>query len=403
MIGDGWDDTPSVRPGPQESEAPRAPGEKLRVCVVTGTRAEFGLLRPVMRAIHQHQSLELAVIAAGSHLISPATTFHEVKQHFNIAEVVPMQIAGKTGRAEDVEATARGVARFGRAFVNLRPDWVVVLGDRIEAFAAGIAASIGGFALVHIHGGDRAEGIADESMRHALTKLASIHFPASPASAERIVRMGEDATRVHQVGSPAIDDLASIEVMPDDQYNAMGSPTVVFLMHPVGQPLEVEEAQASAVLDGLRDERVVALMPNFDPGRDGIVRALANVSATRTNVVIAEHLPREQFVGLLKRMTTVQGVLVGNSSAGLIEAAALRVPVVDIGSRQSGRERVANVVHTPFAQSESVQQSVQRARSLDVSNLAHPYGDGKTGPRIASVLASVNPRDGQLLRKKCSY
>ncbi|MFO0856753.1 MAG: UDP-N-acetylglucosamine 2-epimerase [Phycisphaerales bacterium] len=402
MIGDGWDDTPSVRPGGRESEA-AAPGAKLRVCVVTGTRAEFGLLKPVMRAIHGHANLELAVIAAGSHLVSPALTLHEVKKHFNIAEVVPMQIAGKTGRAEDVESTARGVARFGRAFVNLRPDWVIVLGDRIEAFAAGIAASIGGFALAHIHGGDRAEGIADESMRHALTKLAAIHFPASPMSAERIVRMGEDATRVHLVGSPAMDELGAIEVLPEEEYTALGSPTAVFLMHPVGQPLEVEEAQASAVLDGLRDERVVALMPNFDPGRDGVVRAIGAATSSRTNVVVAEHLPREKFVGLLKRIRTAKGVLVGNSSAGLIEAAALRVPVVDIGSRQSGRERVGNVVHTPFAQSDAVRQAVAKARGLDLSNLAHPYGDGSSGKKIAKVLASVSPRDGQLLRKRCAF
>lgn len=403
MIGDGWDETPSVRPGSLEPDGLGAPGAKLRVCVVTGTRAEFGLLRPVMRAIYEHQHLELAVIAAGSHLISPALTFREVKKDFGIAEVVPMQIAGKTGRAEDVEATARGVARFGRAFTNLRPDWVVVLGDRIEAFAAGVAASIGGFALAHIHGGDRAEGIADESMRHALTKLAAIHFPASPASADRIVRMGEDATRVHQVGSPAIDELGAIAVMPDDEYSALGSPTAVFLMHPVGQPLEVEEAQASAVLEGLRDERVVALMPNFDPGRDGVARAIGAMTASRTNVVVAEHLPREKFVGLLKRIRTAKGVLVGNSSAGLIEAAALRVPVVDVGSRQAGRERVGNVVHTPFAQAEAVRQAVTKARNLDLSNLAHPYGEGKTGPKIASVLAGVNPRDGLLLRKRCAY
>ncbi len=398
---------PSVRPGPQDGDAMGAPGSQVRVCVVTGTRAEFGLLKPVMRAVHEHPNLELAVIAAGSHLILPALTFREVKQHFNIAEVVPMQVAGKTGRAEDVEATARGVARFGRAFVNLRPDWVVVLGDRIEAFAAGVAASIGGFALAHIHGGDRAEGIADESMRHALTKLAAIHFPASPTSAERIVRMGEDATRVHQVGSPAMDDLAGIEVLSEDEYAALGSPTAVFLMHPVGQPLEVEEAQAAAVLEGLADERVVALMPNFDPGRDGIVRAIANAAASRTNVVVAEHLAREKFVGLLKRMhgegKQSGGVLVGNSSAGLIEAAALRVHVVDIGSRQAGRERVGNVVHTPFAQAEAVRQAVAKARGTDLSNLGHPYGDGQTGRKIAAVLASVSPRDGQLMRKRCAY
>jgi UDP-hydrolysing UDP-N-acetyl-D-glucosamine 2-epimerase len=360
-----------------------------------------------MRAIHEHPRLELAVIAAGSHLVSPAQTFHEVKRHFNIAEVVPMQIAGRTGRLEDVEALARGVARFGRAFDKLRPHWVLVLGDRIEAFGAGIASSVGGFALAHIHGGDRAEGVADEAMRHALTKLASLHLPATAQSAERIIRMGEDPRRVHMVGSPAIDELASIEPMSDEAWRELGEPTCVFLMHPVGQPLEVEEAGAAAILEALRErgERVLALMPNLDPGREGIARAIENAVRTTTNVRAESHLERVRFVGLLKRFARPGGLgcLVGNSSAGLIEGAALRVPAVDIGARQGGRERCENVVHCPFAQREALLGAIDRARALDLSAMRHPYGDGATGTRIAHVLATTNALDGALLRKRNAY
>jgi UDP-hydrolysing UDP-N-acetyl-D-glucosamine 2-epimerase len=414
MIGDGWDGDPSVRPhadfAASGDASPHDP-TKLRVCVVTGTRAEFGLLRPVMRAIHEHPKLELAVIAAGSHLVSPAHTFYEVKQHFNIAEVVPMQIAGRTGRLEDVESLARGVARFGRAFDKLRPHWVLVLGDRIEAFAAGIASSVGGFALAHIHGGDRAEGVADESMRHALTKLAALHFPATAQSAERIIKMGEDARRVHMVGSPAMDELAAIETMSDDTWRDLGEPTCVFLMHPIGQPLETEEAGATATLDALREkgERVLALMPNLDPGRDGIVKAIEHATRTGTSVRVEPHLPRERFVGLLKRFARpdaghhASGLLVGNSSAGLIEAAAMRVPVIDIGPRQGGRERCDNVIHCSFAQQEALLAAITKARTLDLRTMQHPYGDGQTGTRIANALATVNALDTSLLRKRCAY
>lgn len=404
MIGDGWTDEPSVRPTPMD---PPTKGRS-RVALVTGTRAEFGLLRPVGLAIAARPDLELAVVAAGAHLISPALTFHEVKQSFNIADVVPMQIAGKTGRAEDAEALGRGIGRFTRAFEKLRPDWVLVLGDRIEAFAAAAAASVAGYAVAHVHGGDRAEGVADEAMRHAITKLAHLHLAATEQSAERIVRMGEAKERVQVVGSPAIDGLArEAELSDEGLAECLGEarpqggswhPTAVLLLHPIGRPSEVEEAAAAEVLEGLNGERVIALHPNHDPGREGVLRAIEG-----TGVPVVSHLPREKFVGLLKHLAKTKGVLVGNSSAGLIEAAALRVPVVDIGSRQGGRERCGNAVHVEHERAGEVRGAVAKARELDLSRLAHPYGDGHAGERIAAVLAGVSPHQPGMLRKRNAY
>lgn len=396
MIGDSWDGhgaPPSTHP--QEPRTPR------RIAVVTGSRAEFGLLRPVMQAVQKRGDLELFVIAAGSHLVLPATTFHEVKREFTVAEIVPMQNAGQTGRSEDVQSVARGVGRFGRAFEKLGPDWVVVLGDRIEAFAAATAAAIGGWALAHIHGGDRAEGVADESMRHAITKLAHLHFPATALSASRIVRMGEDQTRVHLVGSPAVDALHTIAPLTLEAYNELGAPTALFLMHPVGRTNEAEEAAAAAALEALHGERVLALTPNLDPGRDGIQRALKHAA-----VRVLENLPREQFVGLLKRLAclrSIPGVLVGNSSAGLIEAAAVKLPVVDIGPRQNGRERCGNVVHVDRETAEDVARAVAAARAVGPDSYTHPYGDGHAGGRIAEVLARTNPHEPGMTRKRCVY
>lgn len=387
---------------PEPSRRAPALHRPLRVAVVTGTRAEFGLLKPVMTAVRDHASLELAVIAAGAHLIQPADTFRDVKAAFQIADNVPMQIAGRTGRFEDAEALARGVARFARSFQRLTPDWVVLLGDRIEPFAAASAAAIMGIAIAHIHGGDRAEGVADESMRHAITKLANLHLPATTQSRDRIVRMGERPEFVHAVGSPAIDALASIAPMDDAAFAELGLPNVVFLMHPVGRHAEQEEAAASAALAALREERVVALHPNHDPGRDGIIRAIELSKFTARS-----HLPREQFVALLKRLAARTGesggVLVGNSSAGLIEAAALKLPVVDIGQRQNGRERSSNVVHAASESTNDVRDALRRARDVDRGAITHPYGDGRAGQRIAELLASTNPHDPALLRKLCTY
>lgn len=380
-----------------DSPPKRTRSRPLRVAVVTGSRAEFGLLRPVMRAVDAHPDLELLCIAAGSHLIQPAETFHEVKASFPIADSIPMQIAGKTGRIEDAEAVGRGIGRFTRSFDRLAPDWVVVLGDRIEAFAAAAAAAIGGWALAHVHGGDRAEGIADEAMRHAITKLSHVHFPATQASADRILRMGEKPANVHAVGSPALDELASIPPLSDEDVHELGSPTVVYLMHPIGRHPEMEEAAARTVLAALSDERVLALHPNYDAGREGIVRAIESA-----NVACRRQLQRPQFVGLLKRLAQGAGVLVGNSSSALIEAAALRLPIVDIGPRQAGRERAGNALHATETE-DSVRAALFDARSLDRGAITHPYGDGRTGPRIAQLLAETTPSDSGIRRKLCAY
>lgn len=387
--------------------------EARRIAVVTGSRAEFGLLRPVMRAVHDHPQLELIIIAAGSHLVNAGETYRDVK-HFakelrtEVADAVPMQIDGRTGPEADAEAVGAGVSRFTRAFIRTRPDWVVVLGDRIEAFAAAAAASIGGRAVAHLHGGDRAEGVADEAMRHAITKLAHLHLPATTQSAERILRMGEAADRIITVGSPAIDGLGEV---PELDAPAMAEldlpgpgPFAVFLMHPVGRPDEEEAAAAGSALKALHAEygpRVLKMHPNLDPGRSGILSA---IDADKAGPAPVRHLPRERFVGLLKRLARTPGsVLTGNSSAGLIEAAALGVRVVDIGRRQAGRERARNVVHAAEETPASIGVAIREAGQLDPAGLGHPYGDGRAGVRTAAALAERNPHIAGWLRKRNTY
>lgn len=364
------------------------------VCVVTGSRAEFGLLRPVMESIRSHVQLRLSVIAAGAHLLPPTRTIEEVQAEFDVALIVPMQEGGETGRFADAVALGRGVERLARAFDDLRPDYVLVLGDRIEAFAAAAAASIGGIRVAHMHGGDRAEGIADESVRHAITKLAHIHLPATEASAERIIAMGEHEQTVHIVGSPAIDDLARFGPLTDDEFVDCGSPQIVFLMHPVGRPDDEEEHDAARVLEASqRVGRTCALDPNHDSGRAGIVRAIESAEICRH-----AHLPRRRFVGLLRRAK----VLVGNSSAGLIEAAALGLWCVNIGPRQGGRERPGNVIDVLEPDSPALEQALRDALEGGPSRGRHPYGDGRAGARTATILATLN-FDHHPLRKRNTY
>ena len=406
MIGDGWDEQPSARPGEGESATPNAPR---RVMVVTGSRADFGLLVPVIRAVTEHPGLEAQVVAAGSHLISPAETFRDVKKHFPITDSVPMQIAGRTTRLDDAEATGRGIARFTRTLAAHRPHWVVVLGDRIEAFAAASAASIAGIAVAHLHGGDRAEGIADEAMRHAISKLAHLHLPATPTSAERLVRMGELESTVHCVGSPAVDAIGAIDPMDDAAAAALGDPAVLLLMHPIGRHPEEEEHATAIALEAIRreiggDSAILALDPNHDPGRQGVKRALdLAAEADPAAVVRRSHMPREQFVSLLKRLALRGGLIVGNSSAALIEAAVVGLPAVNIGPRQAGRETPNSVVTATAENTDAVRAAWRSAIALDRSTITHPYGDGTAGPRAASALASIDPTSAGLLRKHNCY
>jgi len=381
--------------------------ERLCVAVCTGSRAEFGLLEPIMWAVDAHEALTLRVIVAGAHLLPPAQTWRDVETTFPLAAQIPMQRAGATSRLEDAAALGRGVAGFARTFEEIQPDWVVVLGDRIEALAAACAASVGGLAVAHLHGGDRAEGVADEAMRHAITKLAHLHLPATEQSAQRICQMGEEASRVHVVGSPAIDALAGVEPLGDDAWRDMGSPDTVFLMHPVGREREEEQRDADAAFDALASIglRIIALHPNNDPGREGVMDAIASAG-----VNTLAHLQRSTFLALLKRLTTTQGFILGNSSAGLIECAAIGLPAVDIGPRQSGRERAGNVVHVDLAceqngeaRKQAIVQAITAARELHPDASAHPFGDGCTGPRVAALLAQAGKPDWRFLRKQNTY
>jgi UDP-hydrolysing UDP-N-acetyl-D-glucosamine 2-epimerase len=373
-----------------------------RVAIVTGSRAEFSLLTPVIRAIGAREELEAMVVVAGSHLVPPALSKRDVAALFPIAAEVPMQEAGVSGRMGDARALGRGVVGIADALERLGAAWVVVLGDRIEALAGALAASVGGVAVAHIHGGDRAEGVADDAMRHAITKMAHVHLAATRESADRIVRMGEDAGRVHVVGSPAIDAVMDVRPMDDAAFDALGRPEVVMLVHPVGAPDAEEHRTAEACMGGVRGRRVVWMAPNTDAGREGI-EAARRASAGTPGVVLRDHLPAPEFRSVIARVAREGGVMVGNSSGALIEAAALRCPAVDVGPRQAHRERGTNTVRVERATADAVREAVAKAMAMDRAGIVHPFGDGRAADRIAAVLAGIDPGAFSVVRKINAY
>ena len=382
----------------------RGEGLPRTICYVTGTRAEFGLMQSTLLAIQSHPRLRLQLIVTGMHL-DPAhgRTINQIRREgFSIDATIPWKPAGDN-QTQLAEETGRAIARLAAAFGELKPDIVLVTGDRVEAFAAATAAHLSGRILAHVHGGDRAQGQVDDSLRHAITKLAHIHFPATSESAQRIAKLGEDKWRIHQVGSPGIDGIRNAcaswpEILREiEQHVLLKRRYALLLLHPSCANDQVEHDRA---LKLCRDtfntgfDHLIVVCPNNDPGSSGIMRAwrgMADIAACmseiRNHLTIVEDLPRPAFLGLLRDAA----VLVGNSSAGIIEAASFGTPVLDVGPRQAGRQRGQNVTTVPFRQT-----AIRRALK-QIWNDGHPrrypktnpYGAGDTARRIAKALATI--------------
>jgi UDP-hydrolysing UDP-N-acetyl-D-glucosamine 2-epimerase len=286
---------------------------------------------------------------------------------------------------------------LSQAFDRLASDIVLVVGDRVEAFAAATAGHISGRAVAHIHGGDRALGQVDDSLRHAITKLAHIHFPATRESERRIRRLGEDPWRIHRAGSPGIDQIAR-------QAESSGLPPhrfALLVLHPVDADDSVEAARARIVLKSVQSvafERLVIVHPNNDPGSTGIARCWDEKAAgNRCNVY--RNLGRPRFLGLMKDAA----VLIGNSSSGIIEAASFGTPVVNIGPRQLGRERSRNVIDVDYRYGEIRRALLKtwnngRPRRFSGKNV-YSGGAARLIPRVLAEIAL----DNRLLRKLITY
>ncbi len=354
------------------------------VCFVTGTRAEFGLMRSTLSAIRDHPQLQLQIVATGMHLSRPhGRTIDAIRaEGWTVDATVPWPsgaLAVQTGRA---------TAGIAAALERLASDVVLVVGDRVEAFAAATAGHLSGRIVAHVHGGDRALGQVDDALRHAVTKLAHVHFPATPASAERLLRLGEDRWRIHRVGSPGIDGIAKLAGPTEMRGHAL------VVLHPTDGDENAEQRRAAMLLAAVRGAGLlpVIVYPNNDPGHAGIVRCWEGVTVGR----VFRDIPRGRFLGLMRDAA----VLVGNSSSGIIEAASFGTPVVDVGPRQRGRECGENVVHVPWTRRaiaraiESVVGGRSPARNL--------YGGKDTGKRIAAALART-PLHGRALRKLIAY
>lgn len=388
----------------------RDDGSIRHVCYVTGTRAEFGLMRRSLQAIAVHPRLRLQLIVTGMHLDRRrgASGKHVLREEWlkDVDRAVIPWRAGDGKPAGVAEATGRLMASIPPALERLQSDIVLVCGDRVEAFAGAAAGHVAHRIVAHVHGGDRAAGQVDDALRHAITKLAHVHFPATRQSAQRLLQLGEDRWRIHRAGSPGIDGITR-DAAPRAQIDAaIGNLRphryALLLLHPVDASADVEYARAQIIartVAAIPFERVVVVYPNNDPGSGGILRAWEGLRGD-PRFICRPDVPRSIFLGLLRDA----GVLVGNSSSGIIEAASFRTPVVDIGPRQEGRERGDNVINVPY-RAGAIRAALERIWNRGTprrSPSGNPYGGTGTAARIAHTLATLRATD-RLMHKLIAY
>lgn len=380
------------------------------VAVVTGTRAEFGLLKSPMEHIRSHEALSLSTVVTGMHL-SPqyGNTHTEIERvGFDIDRKVEMLFDSDTGLGM-AKSLGVGISGMAEAFRDLDPDIVLVLGDRDEPFAAGVAAAHMQVPVAHIHGGDVMIGATiDDSLRHALTKFAHIHFPVSEQSAERIRRLGEEPSRITVSGAPGLDDILNGEYVPGTEACTQlgldpNRPLILLVQHPVTTQPGAADEHMQATVDALEDieAQIVLIYPNSDAGSNQMIDVIQSLPDC-DDLLTFENLPRELYLGVMD----AADVMAGNSSSGILEAPSFDLPVVDIGPREEGRQRADNTVSVPH-ETNAIEEAIRMCLTEEkmrqrAESSPNPYDYDGAGQRIADALATVEV-DDSLLRKNITY
>lgn len=373
--------------------------------VVSVSRSDYGYLRPVLEEIRQASDLRLLLFVAGMHLaLEFGLTVRAIEADgLPIAERVEMLEPSDSPEAV-AASMGRGVAGFAKAYARHRPDLVVVLGDRFEMLAAAAAALPFALPVAHIHGGEVSEGAMDNQIRHAITKLAHLHFASAELHGRRIARMGEEAWRIHTVGSPGLDRIRTMQLLSRKELaGALELPStglwLVVTFHPVTLEYQDTSAQVEELLAALEkmDGTFVVTYPNADTAGRVIIRQIEEFATRCPRARLARNLGDQLYLSLLRHADA----MVGNSSSGIIEAPSFGLPVVNIGTRQRGRLRGANVIDVGYGRDEilrGIEAGFAPGFRERLQGLPNPYGDGQAAPRIVQILRQV-PLDARLIQK----
>jgi UDP-hydrolysing UDP-N-acetyl-D-glucosamine 2-epimerase len=370
-----------------------------RICVVITARPSYSRIKTVLRAIQDHPDLELQLVVTGSALLDKYGSVIDVitADGFKACAHVHMLVEGES-LLTSAKSTGLGIMELATTFHTLKPDAVLSIADRYETIATAIAGAYQNIPVVHVQGGE-VTGSIDEKVRHAVTKLSDLHLVSNQQAADRVLKMGEERESVHITGCPSIDLAAAIRSEPghldrSQQIKGVGAdvdlrePYLVVMQHPVTYEWQAAQRQMETTLDAVSALQLPTLWfwPNVDAGSDASSRAIRVYREKHGDryMRFIKNLPPEAFLELLAGAMC----LVGNSSVGIRECAYLGVPVINIGSRQGGRDRGSNVIDVSYETNE-IRRAIEQQIAHGPYQVSTVYGDGKAGRKIADILATV--------------
>tara|TARA_Y100000385_G_C13107308_1_gene648989 strand:+ start:1986 stop:3149 length:1164 start_codon:yes stop_codon:yes gene_type:complete len=368
-----------------------------KVCVVSGTRAEYGLLYWLMKEIELDQELCLQLVVTGMHLSQKfGLTFKEIENDFLIDKKIKLPIESD----KDIDISkSMGLAQISltKTFKDLKPDIIVVLGDRYEIFSAATAAMISRIPIAHIHGGESSEGVIDEAIRHSITKMSHLHFTATDDYKRRVIQLGENPNRVFNVGGMGIENINRLKLLSKDEFEKsinfkLNKKNILVTFHPVTlehKTAKVQFQELLDVIDKLIDTNIIFTKANSDAGGNIINTMIDNYVAKNNNKSIGF-----SSLGQLRYLSAMQYVdgIIGNSSSGLIEAPSFKIGTINIGDRQKGRIK-ANSIIDCLPQKKTIRNAFKKLYSknfqLILKNTENPYSQGNASKKIIKVLKSV--------------
>jgi len=381
--------------------------KKRKILYISGTRADYGLMRETLFSIKKHPKLNIELVVTGMHLMPEfGRTIKEVKRDgFRIHEIKALY------KKDDKESMASFIGKFLGLLANrikkIKPDMVLLLGDRGEMLAGAIAGAYLTIPVAHIHGGEVTTTV-DEFARHAITKLSHLHFAATQKGAERIIKMGENPWRVFKVGAPGLDGIFNQKLFSKKEIAQkyrldLSKPILMVLQHPV--TVEAEEAgkQIKETMEAVKElsYQTIVIYPNADTGGRKMIKVIEKYRKY-SFIQIHKNISHKDYLSLMK----VANVLIGNSSSGIIETSSFHLPAVDIGQRQEGRERAENIIDVGYNMAK-IKTAIKKAIygkkfRKKVEKCKNHYGDGRTAERIVSILSKIKI-DKKLLDKKIAY
>jgi GDP/UDP-N,N'-diacetylbacillosamine 2-epimerase (hydrolysing) len=385
--------------------------QKKLVLGVTGIRSEYDIMSSVFRAIDVHPDLDLQLVVTGAHLSEAYgyTAAEVLADGFDVADEIESLINGDRDSSR-VKGMAIQLQGLVQTVARVKPDMLLVLGDREEAMTTALVGAYMNIPVIHVGGGDRVVGNVDDQVRHAVTKLAHLHLVTNSESAERVLRLGEQSFRVVNVGNPGLDRLLQVPKLNAAELSLRlgfkivdGEPLLMVIQHVISTEIEHAYEQMKVTLDAIQDLGLPTVLsyPNSDAGGQKMIQAILEYESL-PNLYTAKNIPRLEFVNLMRRASC----LLGNSSAGILEAPLLKLPVVNVGNRQIGRLHAENVEFVPHDKEQiikAVRHAVHNQEYLEVvSNCSNPYGDGQSSERIAEIIANLSI-DKKLLIKDITY